>query len=533
MNRKQSIIIKWGGIAFLALTLVYWLYRAFLFQIHDFSNAYVASFFLRNELFDPGVYDALLFNEEALKNGFKGLFLAYYPNTPFLAFFFYPFSFLDIASAKNLFNVGSIILLLLGLLRLQKQIAFLSRLYFFIPFLFFNSLRSGLYFGQVYFLVFFLLVMGTEAYSKNQAVKGAFYWGIALLLKVFPVLLGGLLITQKRYKGVVAYGVVVLVGLFCSLVLVDSSTWMYYLLDVLPQTSAGNYYNGFSSEAQSATMLFKHCFISDGLLNPNPIYKSYKMYLFIDALYKTSVLGAILLFSWRSRHNYFVLMGGWIIATILLSPGLSSYAGVLLLFPWLVIWQKDTNTSLLYRLFFSLWIAVYINLPSRCYINLPLIFSFPKLYLLGLIFAQYLVGLKEATGNKKEQIGFVVVLFCFFTTLNLFKKNVVQNQYAIQEEAHILISDYLVQDEVLVYEYWTIPEPKYIKTTIPIQAIDTTVVAIKNNQIYYQNKCLTNDNSRKRKPMLVNENEVFYLSDQNRGIGFYTLMKVTVNKELR
>lgn len=518
----------------LFLLLSYWIWKAYYLPIHDFSNAYVGAVFLKEGWWTSGIYDAWKFNTLAVEKGFSELFLAYYPNTPFLAFFFYPATFLSAISAKLCFNLLSTFLLLLALFRVQKRWQISPWVFLFLPMVFFTSLKNGLYFGQVYFLLFFLLIEGLYAFEKKNTVLGAFCWGTALMLKVFPVLLGILLVLEKRYKALLFYIGICVVWLAISLLQVDIGTWWYYLKEVLPKSAEGAYYDGFTPAAKSATMLFKNLFVYDELHNPTPIWNSYSAYLFVQAIYKTSIISIAIIFTWQSRQGLNVKMGIWLVACMLLSPGLSSYASILLLFPWLITFGEGAGVSRKQQVFFSILIAFYANIPITYFYNLPLVFQFPKVYLLLLIFVCYYKLLQEKTVDKNNFIAtlsLIIGLFLFFAIPSLFKSKPPQNNYVLIEEEHILTTDYWNNNGKLEYEYWTVPSPKTILTELVINKVDSNSVRIQNGQVYYQNRMLTNTKSNKRKPMLVNDTEVFYLSDQNRGIGFYTLMKVNLELE--
>jgi hypothetical protein len=49
---------------------------------------------------------------------------------------------------------------------------------------------------------------------------------------------------------------------------------------------------------------------------------------------------------------------------------------------------------------------------------------------------------------------------------------------------------------------------------------------LKDNQIWYKGKQITNSPDRKAKPVLINGKDIFYLSDKDRGFDFYTLRKI-------
>ena len=60
------------------------------------------------------------------------------------------------------------------------------------------------------------------------------------------------------------------------------------------------------------------------------------------------------------------------------------------------------------------------------------------------------------------------------------------------------------------------------------QSISSEEIEILDNQIYYKNEQLTFDHSNKKDAVLINGNEVVFLSDKNRGIGFFDLRKMWI-----
>jgi len=437
--------------------------------------------------------------------------------------------------AKLCFNLISGLLLLLALFRVQKRWEISPWVLLLIPLFFFTSLRNGLYFGQVYFFLFFLLIEGLYAFQKKKTILGAFCWGTALMLKVFPVLLGVLLLIEKRYKALLIYIGICVGWVGLSLLQIDLATWWYYLKEVLPKSAEGAYYDGFTPAAKSATMLFKNLFVYDKLHNPIPVWDSYTAYNLAQAIYKTSIISTAIIFTWKSKQDLNFKMGFWMIACLLLSPGLSSYASILLLFPWLIIFRKEVGVSKKQQLVFSILVAFYANIPITYFYSLPLLLKFPKVYLLILLFICYYQFLsKKEVGKSKfsSTLNLRIGLFLFFIIPSMLKNRPPKNDYVLIEEEQILTTDYWNNNGKLEYEYWTVPKPKTILTELVVKKVDSSSVCIKNGQIYYKNTILTHTKSNKRKPLLINDRAIFYLSDQNRGIGFYTLMKVNLESTL-
>lgn len=514
----------------LILVLILVLWRSFFFELHDFSNAYFAAYFLELSSFDSEIYDALSFNQNLVHHGFLNYFVAYYPNTPFLAFFFLPFSyFFSPENAKLCFNLVSCFLFIFSLFRLKKIIDFPDIILLFLPIVFFAAIKNNLYFGQVYFLILFLISEGIIACYKNEnidKIKLSFFWGLAILLKVFPVLFALFLVIQRAFKtlffllGFVAFLVVF------SYWKINLSEWYYYLTEVFPKSSNGEYYDGFTPKANSAIMLFKNLFIEDEILNPKPFLDSHLVYILIQTIYKAGIIGSLVVFSWKKTEHKAVFISLWMIGAMLLSPGWSSYASILLVLPFLVVWSLE-NISLKNKVLFSIFVGIYCNIPVQYFGDLPLLLKFPKVYLLLGIFAYYWYLVREKNlVSFSLKFGIFSLFFTLFLALGFFNKKSDSNNYVLEKEEHILIADYDVKNGYLEYKYWDIPEPKTIRTNLAINSFSSNDLTIQNHQIFYKGKQITDNKSKKRKPTLINEKEIIYLSDQNRGIGFYTLLKI-------
>ncbi len=499
---------------------------ASFFMLHDFSNAYFGASFLQANNFDASIYDALAFNQKVAQAGWKNMFVAYYPNTPFLAFFFTPLTVIKSPFlAKIIFNALSSFLFLFSLYRLQKKLQFAPWLLWLIPLLFLIPIKNNLYFGQVYFLIFFLLTEGYLALEKQRYFQLGFFWSLALMLKVFPIILVGFLFLQKRFLGLGAFFLFSLLLVIFSLSMLDIELWNYYLTEVLPRANKGDYYDGFTPAAKSATMLFKNLWIADSLLNPQPLISSHSLYIATQSLYKSMLLAPVIGLSLSRPKQSLSIFSFWVMLMLLLSPALSSYASILLIFPLLVVSQS--TASIRYKIAFGFLILLYCNLPIAPFLKFPLLFQFPKVYLLLALFTSYYFHLPK--GRKKTTLFlFFSLIFALLLALGFAQKKPLKNSYAIEKEEQILIMDYTVKNQQLVYQYWTVPEPQYKRTTIPIFSIDSSNIFIQNNQIFYKNKQLTQDKSLKRKALVINANEIWYLSDRNRGIGFYTLLKIAL-----
>ncbi|MEX0291396.1 MAG: glycosyltransferase family 87 protein, partial [Flavobacteriaceae bacterium] len=209
---------------------------AISFHLHDFGNSYFAAQLIQDKtpseliLFD--IYD---FNQYVWESGYDNELLDYYLNSPFTGTFFYPFTILgDALLAKTTFNGLSIALFLLAIYLLATRFLVKENcLLLFLPVLFFIPSRNNILFGQSYFLVFSLIIIGYELISKKRNFVGVGLLSLAVLLKFFPAFYGIPLLVKRKWKTILI-GFLITLGLSVSSILLSgSSFWQSYFLDVL------------------------------------------------------------------------------------------------------------------------------------------------------------------------------------------------------------------------------------------------------------------------------------------------------------
>ncbi len=528
MNKKNILYF-----APFFLSCLYFLCQSWHFNLHDFSNAYFAALFLKIGTFDTQIYNALDFNNKIVHSGFQNIFAAYYPNTPFFAFFFLPFSFLQPAFAKLSFNIISVLLLSLVTFRCWKQFEPPAYLLLLLPLIFYIPIKTNILYGQVYFLLSYLLLAGLLALQNKKNIMGATCWGVAVLLKIFPALLVFYLFIHKQFKFILYFGLACLALLILSLSFITPTHWSYYLYDIFPLANKGILYDGFTPAAKSANMLFRNIFIYDEVLNPKPFISSILLYKITVAAYKTTIISASILYTLKNKDNLLASFSVWIMTALLLTPNQSYYAGILLLFPFVAIWQKTSKVSLKCQWFFTFVLCLCCNIPIKYFLELPLLFKFPKFWLLLFLFVMfYFLTTAADKINIKVSITIAPTVFLLLLLNSIFSVSQQSNAYVVKEKTPILITDYDHVDNKIVYYYQTpngiLPKNTDITNTL----FDTTNITIKNNQIFYKEKMLTRNKGNKQKAIQVNKNEIFFLSDENRAPGFYTLRKVKITPDV-
>ena len=512
----MSVFQKYYGMIPLIFICAFFAWKAIDFPIHDFTNYYFGGYFLAQDTFNYLTYYPYHFNKAIAELGYQHLFGSYAPNTPFLALFFYPFSFLKLTTAKLIFNGMSILLFLFGVMRLVLFYNIKPVYLILLPILFFIPIKNNLLFGQVYFLLFFLLSESWLAYEKKQFKTMAIFLGFAILLKVFPVLLVLLFLFKKEFKPLLF--TVLFCGILTAITIAFTGLeiWLFYFKTVLSKASDGEIATAFVDNYQSVFMFLKRMLVADVVENPNAIIVIPQLFPALLLGFKVALL-AIGFYISRKTSDSMLVISYWILAMLLLSPYGSTYTFILLIFPYLAMAKSDLSN--VKKIGFAIGLVVLMNLPLAIFKDWIFPFSFFRLLIFGFGFIGFLTLLYQKINWK-----IVGTLALVAISLMGFKDYSPTNStYFLEKNSPILIYDYTITNQQLTYFYWN--EKGENHTTIPIEYIEIVEPEIIQNQIHYNGKLITNDNSNKKKPIIINHKTLLYLSDFDRGIGFYTLRK--------
>ena len=233
---------KWKSYSSLAILLlfgVFFILKSFQFTINDFANYYFGGYFFTHDLFNENIYYPEFFNKTVASLGYPNQFMSFAPNTSFLALIFIPFSLLPLAISKLIFSVFSLSLLVVSLARLTRYFNLDKAYILLLPIVFFIPIRNNILFGQVYFLLFFFLSEGFLAYHKTKYFKMAVWWSLAILLKIFPVILLGFLIVKKKFKAVLILILVLGVFFAINVSITGFQICKFYFTEVLSRASNG------------------------------------------------------------------------------------------------------------------------------------------------------------------------------------------------------------------------------------------------------------------------------------------------------
>lgn len=521
----------------LAVLLVYFIYRSTGAPFSDFAGYYFGSAGLLQGDFKT-VYDTYALNALIAQKGYTGVYVSYTPFPPFTSVVFAPFLLLPVAASKIMFNFFSAGLLLFTIIRVHRFTASPRWLLWLIPVIFFIPLRNNIFFGQSYLLVCVLLLEGFMAWKKGKLMLSSTLWATAIVFKLFPAVILFYLIAKKQYKQVVYVSIACALLGSISLLLNGMASWQYYVFTILPRAFNGELNDSYTYVFQSACMLLKNFFVYDEVQNTQVVYNSNVVFSICMALFKALILaccvGATIFQKNKDaisakKPSELLIFSVWITASLLLSPNGSSYSLILLLIPFMALSAMVTEAAnnRMLPVYLSLAVLFLIaTIPVQAFGGLPLLLQFPRLYLLLLFFFLLLYYT-----NTRLPWKLLIVFFAVLLLPDVIRKR--QNDtstYLLAEKAP-LIYEYAVKNNRLVYYYWDDKGKHEADAAYAVQQYSASDVQLQNNQLFYKGKQITSSTDLKKQPMIINGRDIVYLSDKNRGVGFYALRKIHVQNK--
>ena len=535
----------------LALLLAFCILRAVSAPFSDYAGYYFGSReFLQGHF--SNVYNLWQLNTDIAAEGYKNVLVSYAPFPPFTALVFALFTAVPMGLSKILFNVLSSAIFLFTLYRSARFFSIPPFILLLVPVVFCIPIVNNLFFGQSYLLLSCLLLEGFMAYKQERIVASSFLWGFAILFKLFPAVLLLFLLLRKKYKNFLALSVAcgLLFGL--SLWLNGVAIWKYYLLQVVPKLNSGELNDSFTYIFQSVFMLAKRVFLYDGLLNPHPVYYSPYWFVGTMAIFKAFLLTAGVLLTLRKKADDFISFAVWMAVSMLISPNGSSYSLVLLVIPLLALAGQAGGAEVrrgggarMGRLALAMAILLAAcTISVQRFGSMPVWGQFPRLYLLLVFFVlllwgQRIWGGREAStpAERTWKVALLPALAVLFFVLDISRwlpgHDKDASSYLLTKESPIFIYDYASRNNKLLYYSWDGSGKKETMTDYPVLSLDGQGVTIENNQIWYKGQQLTHSADVKEKARLINWQTIVYLSDKNRGIGFYTLRQLRLGETTR
>jgi hypothetical protein len=474
------------------------------------------------------LFDIYAFNSYIWKLGYTDVLVDFYINSPFTISLFYPLSFIENPyAAKAIFNLISIVLFCWSLyILILKKLEGGYSILLLLPILFFVPIRNQILFGQSYFLLFSLVIFGFLFIENKKERIGASLLSIAVLLKIVPVFYGISLLFYKSWKsiilGILSLFILVLFSIYISGFLL----WESYFMEIIPNAIQNNSIVDFRYNAQSIDVFLKTLLIKDTYYNPNALFNNERLYLLLKWVIKSGIIAYAIGLSFKNKTNLFKLVSIWIVTLFLLQSRTATYAQVLWIIPIICLWNQKISTTKKTVFLFVLFIVC--NMPVYRLEYLSIFLKFSRLW-----FTVLLAFLFYSSFSIKLKLKWLVGVFIFLTPIH-FKvfenKKPIDSEYVLEKKEYFLVYDFFKKDGNLFIKTLDRNGEQIVNTNIPVSSFNSTILKIKGNQILLDDKVVLEDYSLKKKPVLVNNTTVYYLTDHHSRRGAYTIKKISIEK---
>jgi hypothetical protein len=118
-----------------------------------------------------------------------------------------------------------------------------------------------------------------------------------------------------------------------------------------------------------------------------------------------------------------------------------------------------------------------------------------------------------------------------FSTPLLFRnENEVDDSYLLfKQDRRSLIYNYGIKNNHIFYQYWHENGENTCETKMNASMLSVNNIELKENQIFYKGKKITHGTDNKIKPALLDDKAIIYLSDKDKGIGFYSVRLIDLD----
>ena len=267
-----------------------------------------------------------------------GVYEIYNVNMPTTAFLFLPLAFFDHGSARILWSIFNLIVLLITLVYLINKLKFKSiwTPLIIISFLCFQPLYANFAYGQVYILIFCLLVFAWFAYKSGSDELLGFLLGLVFILKTAGIFLILLLLLKKKWRSLISVLSTVVLLVIACLPRAGIDAWYSYFERLINYSS----HPSLSVTAYQTIHSFFHHFTSyDKKWDPEPLFNfpilGNILLVFLSLI--ILIFTSIKTIKFNKRDFTF---GAFIVAGIVISPASLDYHYVLILIPVVIIMTR-------------------------------------------------------------------------------------------------------------------------------------------------------------------------------------------------
>ncbi len=474
-------------------------------ELGDYCNYYGAGELQSKDLLDADIYDVIVFNERLESSSSISCFGNYQPNTPVIALFMQPFLKWEAQSSKFWFVLLGLLLFLYASYVVCKEFSINYFYLILVAPVFLVPLINNIKLGQLYFFLFFFIFQGLVFYQRGYKAAGAFFWSVAILLKIFPVILIFFLCFKRAWLTLtylISFSGLLLLACI-SLQSID--LWAYFFLEVVPRAMDGQSHHPFTVSAQTAFMFIKNMTVYDAMFNREPLFDSPLLFYVLKTIVQIGFFGLAAIHTSRNSSENLCVLCFWLIAALLVTPLGSTYSLIFWMPLFLVLFQRRGLNAL--TLIPLILVGLAANIPLK---YLPEGLPFLKLLLLVISF--FIVTVDDQSKVKWRHALIFIPVFICLNTFSFFNFESYSQGIPLNSENELIVSSLREENGYLVYELYDWSGRREVIT----------------NEYTGELECqwLIERLEKPRKVCTSSNGYDYYLSDQARGIGFNGIFKI-------
>ncbi|MDB5257435.1 MAG: hypothetical protein JWM14_2130 [Chitinophagaceae bacterium] len=489
----------------------------------DYANYYYGSTFAVQHVSAQEIYEPIAFNQRIRAEGEQGIFANYAPVPPFSLIFYIPFVIVKADLSKFIFGLLGLWLCTISLYRLLRYYPIRHYGVLFLPLVLFIPLKSNLNLGQSYLFILSFLIEGFIFSNREKGtLPSAVFFSLAIALKIFPaVILIYLFFTGKRK--IVVYTIAFTALWFVlSIPLTGTEQFVDYLTQSLPRLFSGEINDPYSSSYQSVTVLLKKLFVPDALLNAHSWFDATTVFIALNIFFSAIVLTFCIKVCRSYSFDHLFRFGFTLFCGLLISGYGTSYTLLLLLFLFIPLMSKDTTMNIKSYWYTALLIFI-AAFPIHWFFGQPLLLQFIRLY--GMLILFFTLVYFHRVSFSYTVFFSALFLLTLPAVLNYFVKKDNSIYYTTAAPSLLLYEYHQESQGIRIGYYDERGTHDFFHPTKDTLYADKNL-EVKNEHLYYKGQALTFGNNKNKSPLLLNSNEVIYLSDKGRGIGLYALRKI-------
>jgi hypothetical protein len=305
----------------------------------DFPNYYLSAR-LAHEGFDTSrEYEWVWFEREKDHRAVDANVIGLLPITPFSTLVMWPLSGLPPLTAKHLWILANLALLI-PLCRMLRSMTGLSYRHIALIFALSFPLHRNLLYGQFYVFLLWVIVAACWAYLRGRHGLAGALLAIAAACKVFPVLLFIFFLQRRNWRALLSGAATGLAALAVSAAVFGWNLHRTYVLQVLPWSLHGEGLPPYATGSASISSVLHYLFLAEPQWNPHPWHNSPLCYALLQpTLQMLAFAPAVLLIRKADRTPRRIMLewSALITASLAISTSPASYNFVLMVLPVCVL----------------------------------------------------------------------------------------------------------------------------------------------------------------------------------------------------